>query len=213
MQKNRGFTLLEMLIVITLILIMTSILLARTTTLTRQATLNIAAADIVSLVREARQDSISIEGVHVGGTTFFPSYGAHFDTNSSNNTTAILYADCVADDTQDTVPPVVDISDSFHFDQANCPSFSTTRRVYTLPAGIRINRIEAEYLDGTVVTTSPDEASVLFLRPEPTVWITLRESGVRKIPAAGEVRVVLRDANSGLERGIIITTNGGVAVD
>lgn len=209
MRDNRGFTLIEMLIVVALIMIMTAILLARTNAMGRQATLNISTADIVSLIREARQDSVAIEGVVHSGSTYYPSYGVHFDVLAPSQ--AILYADCVADDSANSIPPIVDANDSFYFDQANC-AFPSTQKTYAIPEGVTIDRIEASYLEGGVtVSTAPEEVSMLFLRPEPTVWITVRESGTRKVLSAGEVTVVLQDSTTGNERTVTFSTNAVVA--
>lgn len=93
-NKNKGFTLIEILIVIAILGIISSIVLLNLSQFRNEQLLKNTTLDVVSLLSKARQDTLS----SVNST----NYGVHFDSNQ-----AVLFTGSVYSSNNVTNEPVV----------------------------------------------------------------------------------------------------------
>lgn len=166
---KRGFTLAEMLVVITLVSLITSVVLANTRSLNTNALVKASAGTIIDTAKDARTKAVSVEQFT---TSVFPSYGIHFDMSAPTKIT--IYADCLTDDDGSGT---VDEGDTFHFARG-----STVSQCVGQPDGFyadialarntEIKSIKATYpITGTMTTMNQSKIDIQFLRPEPTIWM------------------------------------------
>ncbi|MEK7585045.1 MAG: type II secretion system protein [Patescibacteria group bacterium] len=88
-----GFSLIEMLVVISIFLIMTLVVLSNMPAFRDKTALQLVAQEISVTIRQAQIYGIGTRSSS-GGTTNFPSYGLYFDiTPSGDRRSFILYAD------------------------------------------------------------------------------------------------------------------------
>lgn len=187
MRSRKGFSLIELLLVIALMSVMTVILLARTNGLSSRAEADSAAQQIVGLFRQLRQMSVAIKVVDTGSLLDYPAYGAIFAPNGTIFTT---FVDCDADDNNDGR---LDNTDTWNV--ADCGSASTADLNMTLGNNARISDIKVYPTQGAAAVT-PTSVSVQFLRPEPTLWITYSTGGAPIVISSGTVDITVRDKRS-----------------
>ncbi|MGM0629465.1 MAG: pilus assembly FimT family protein [Patescibacteria group bacterium] len=194
-MRQGGFTLIELLVVIAIIGIITSVTMLRADLVQSDAEVDAASRQIVNMAKRARQQSISVaeyRGV-------FPSYGLHFDM--SNPDEFIIYANCLADDNKDDE---VDFNDNFAYNtnaHQTCheemgslslgSSVAAAVETFELKDNAFIYEIEKNIMD--TGTSSVSSASVNYLRPEPTVWITTDVGGSEDLMPVGYVKIIIRD--------------------
>lgn len=89
--KNRGFTLLEMVVVLTIFLITTVIVLSNFKGFSRKSSLDLLAQEMSLVIRQAQVYGIATKFQDTGGVKDFPSYGIYI--NVVNPTHFILFAD------------------------------------------------------------------------------------------------------------------------
>jgi prepilin-type N-terminal cleavage/methylation domain-containing protein len=213
-MSQRGFTLLELLMVVAIMSIIAAVTLVRTDLLQSDAEINSAGQQIINMAKRARQQSISVseyEGI-------FPSYGLYFDTSEPNQ--FIIYANCIPDDNGDGK---VDHDDNFgyndlgHSDCHNAindaggsspgPTTAATVEVVELENRAKIKNIEIKIKNETPVS-GLESVSVNYLRPEPTVWIApIPQVGTEKIVPVGYVKITIMDKAERYEKDIYFYTS------
>lgn len=197
-MRSRGFTLIELLVVISIIVLMSSMLLARTTRLNSSVRIDASVQTVLAAFREARHNSIAV--VAFGGSQF-PSYGIYAGAGES---TLTMYADCEGNDNGDDA---IDNGDSFHQGDDSCGG-GNTADVTTLEPGVSVSEIGfRRYGQDPLVTTS-DAVSILFMRPEPVVWVVTEEGGTTIVQPNSTVYITLHDSRSNDERVVEVNTNG-----
>ncbi len=198
---TRGFSLIELLTIVALLIIFASVLFTRSTVERDVPQLKQVSNDIVSFVRKARVSALAVreyEGV-------FPSYGVAL----TKPNTLQLYIDCTPDDSGDgTISFNTLDQDVFKPDPSSCGGDEIVEE-YTLPFGMVISDIEVSYPTGLTgsgeATDAVDEVSILYLRPEPTVWITF-DPGTETVIGNGTVTLTLATPR-GTTRQVSINTN------
>ncbi|MEK7122202.1 MAG: type II secretion system protein [Patescibacteria group bacterium] len=96
-MKNKGFTIIEMLITTGVFALVTSMVLANYPKFSERLTLEQTAQKIALSFREAKIISLTV-GESETGTEIFPGYGVHFDAGGSgDNKRYLIFSDLNAD--------------------------------------------------------------------------------------------------------------------
>ena len=206
MNTHRGFTLVELLLVIAIIGIMTAYTVASLTRTSRGAELEEVTNDVVAVLRAARQNAVTVLE-HPERPGKYPSYGVQFKTSSDE---VLMYADCQVDTGSGQIELVDDI---FYFQPSECSGkgeISTTQ----LAHGARITAIEADSADNPGTAVALEEFYVLYVRPEPTIWFAGKPaSGARASLDIGTVRITIEDAAGEETRNIHLNSAGLMYVE
>jgi prepilin-type N-terminal cleavage/methylation domain-containing protein len=191
----RGFTLIEMLVVIGIITIVSALVLANNNKFGGRIQLQNLAYDIGLAIREAQVYGISVQRFN-NTTSFAPAYGMYFTTNSP--TTYLLFGD-------NTPNGVYDIGAGELVEQTTIRSGYTIDQLYATPPG------ESE----RAVTT----LNITFRRPDPDAYIS-REGDTFSFDANGDytsgnlnesARIIVRSPRGDLEE-IRVSINGQISV-
>jgi len=203
-MRKHGFTLVEMLVAIAIITIMVMLVLLNTNRTGSYEKVNAAANLIVDTTKETRSKAISVEQL---ATDVYPSYGVHMDKGASQ---IIVFADCIADDNADGT---VNNLDTFSFSNSSnqCAPASPSNglvKTETFPVGTKISAIRSFYpqtANGALISHTESKVDILFLRPEPTIWITLA-SGL--LLPVGRIEVDVTDSANRYLRTVTFYSTG-----
>lgn len=148
-KESKGFTLIEMIIVISIFVIISTIMLADFPGFSQRVALERTAQEIALSFREAETEALSV-GEAAFGTGIFPGFGVHFSISSPRE--YILFADLNNNNVYDGVSEEVD-----HFFIEKSPQIvGLCVDVETSPPGnCSITRVD-----------------IVYLRPDPTITIT-----------------------------------------
>ncbi|HVS79477.1 MAG TPA: type II secretion system protein [Candidatus Paceibacterota bacterium] len=200
MHTKRGFTLIEMLVVLAIIVFMVTAVLANTHGITLEARAKAAASTVLDLIKDTRNRSVAVKQFTTGT---FPSYGLDFDLSRPQQ--VIVYADCIADDNADGI---VDNKDTFNYISGggSCTGGSLVS-TNKLDTQTKIGAIRAVFpvSGGSIRTVSESRVDILFLRPEPTIWIWTATDGVL---TAGHVEVDIEDTTGKYIRTVSLYSTG-----
>lgn len=200
-MKSAGFTILELLVVITLIALMSGVAVISIPNLRVNTELSAAVENILRASQDARRFSAS--GRQLAGA-LFPSYGISFRMATPQD--IVLYADCNLDDDGSGM---LDTGDNFVFNvsgtQCNGGNGLIERVRISKDSQIQIREIR------TVITSavSGPSAHVLYMRPDPSTWIT-GVSGT--LLTHGRVEVVVGTADGTRKKVIQFWTSGHIDV-
>lgn len=202
---KRGFTLPEMLVVITLIVFMVTAMATSIQRINLNARVKAAAGIVVDAAKNTRSKAISVKEFR---NNIFPSYGVHFDTASPGIIT--VYVDCQADDNGASGGPdnTVNHLDSFRFNPSavTCDGGNGFVENVSLPSGTKVTAIRSYYPSGGVMTEHAEtKFDMLFLRPEPTIWITLTSGSL--LPT-GRIEVDIGDNGGKFTRTVVFYITG-----
>jgi prepilin-type N-terminal cleavage/methylation domain-containing protein len=216
-QSSTGFTLIEMLIAISIIVLVSGVGALSLPRILSQTRVTTSTQEILTVLRDARNRSISIVEF-LPGANEFPSYGVYI-----NRTTAprqiILYADCKIDDfPSPNGDGRINDLDNFRYDATStrCPSPRQNGLVETidLHPSIQIAAIRS-YIPqsgGGVTQTVENQVHVEFLRPEPSIWITVMDGARALLLDVGRVEIDIQDTNGLFERTLVIWTTGHLEI-
>lgn len=90
LKKNKGFTLVELIVVIAIMLMMSAIILFNYAGFNSSVSLDNLSQDIALSIRKAQMSAVSVKSIIDANTTntIFPSgFGVHFETGANNNGT------------------------------------------------------------------------------------------------------------------------------
>lgn len=198
---GRGFTLVEMLVVIGIIVVISGIVLANNNRFGGIVQLQNLAYDIALSIRQAQVYGISVSRFN-NSTTFAAAYGMHFETVSPNN--YILFGDVnpPPNGTYDVGAPVSEIVQS-----TTIQSGYTIAYLFVTPPG------GTESATGTVTTLD-----ITYRRPNPDACIRKNADIVtfsvkgRCISGINEqARIVVRSPRGDLKN-VLIYTSGQISV-
>ena len=201
-MKQYGFTIVELLIAVSIIGILIAVVFVRTDLMQSDAEVNAASQKIVNLAKKTRQQSISVAEFR----GIFPSYGLYFDMNHPEK--FVVYVNCRADDDGSLR---VDHDDNFAYNnEAHEACEEEMDYSESNPALVS----EEFFRDGAFVhkisvvdeDVGPDEiqsVSINFLRPEPSVWITKNNE---EVVSYGYVKITVRDRAERYEKDVIFYT-------
>lgn len=185
---QRGFTLIEMLVVTAIIVLVSSAILANSGRLGGQFILDNFAYDLALTLREAQQYGISVQNF---GGNFNVAYGVHFD--SSSPTTYVLFADA-------TTPN--GLYDTGELVQS-----------YTITRGFKIAAICSTASTIGVEDCTLTKLDVLFKRPEPDALISKNDAScLLSLPNCQATARIIMIAPRGNTKSIVIPANGQMSV-
>lgn len=99
--KNKGFTLIELIIAVSIFVFMTAYLLTKYGTFSQGILLTNLAYDVALTIRNAQSYGLNVRGIDIGesqGTEYKYPYGVHFSSESSYNKLFTLFADTSVSD-------------------------------------------------------------------------------------------------------------------
>jgi prepilin-type N-terminal cleavage/methylation domain-containing protein len=200
MRHVRGFTLVELLVVVAVIIFVSAMIFANNNKFGGQALLQNLAYDIALSVREAQVYGISVKGA---GSSFSAGYGMHFSlaTVSTYN----LYAD-----TKNAANQIVP-DGLYEAGEDVSPS------PYVIGRGFYISKLCVTSFAMPVEDCTPTSLDILFVRPEPDAYISI---GVPQYDGAGQIipstyaqaRVVATSPRGDV-MSILISSNGQISVN
>lgn len=197
--SNNGFTLLELLVVVSIFVVMSALVLTSFPSLRARRQIEAAAQTIINASREARTSSIAVN--EYAGTGIFPSYGVNIDMATPDR--ILIYADCNTDDNNDGI---VNDDDTFYFDPSStdCGGTNGAVKEVFLNSLVRIQSIQ------TITTGSPvseTQASIEYIRPEPSIWIADSDGNV--IPF-GRVEITFKDTFNKYQKTVVFWSTGHI---
>ncbi|OHA12894.1 MAG: hypothetical protein A2909_02110 [Candidatus Tagabacteria bacterium RIFCSPLOWO2_01_FULL_39_11] len=202
-MKKRGFTIIELLVVISVITIISAIILVSVSTLGIKTKVDVAVNLIFDAMKEARHNSVSIKEFN---SNLFPSYGVYLDQTAPRR--IIIYADCVVDDDNNNY---IDDNDNFDYNQANCAGSNFVKQI-DLDSQVAIKEMRTlSCVTGVCVTTVEQKIYLEYVRPEPLVWITRDDGFSRSLLEPGKIEIDLEDTSGKFQKKIIIWSTGQFA--
>ena len=187
LDEKRGFTVVEMIVVLAIVLLIGGQILVDFGSLNEASTLNRAAQELAFNIRRAQNMSLAVTGVKIGGVIQIPDgVGLRLSSQTGSNDSYFFFAD------QDCPG-------------AGCGLYTgAMERIepnIMLPGRIRITAI-------TGVIPAQPSAHIIFYTPEATLILT-NELGV---PILGTVMDITLSGASGATKHVRIRTSGLVRV-
>lgn len=198
MARNgrRGFTLVELLVVITIFVFMTAIVIQRYGTFNQSTIITNLAYDVALVLRTAQTYGVSVKNVtdSSNNQNYNYSYGIQMDFETGTNPTSLfMYADTNNNKKYDNGTDIV-------------------LNTYNLTQGAYINKAVLITNGNTYAGHTLD---VVFQRPDPSPWICDVQGGVLIGGACtrpGTIYVYLYANDGATYRVITINPNGQIAV-
>lgn len=191
-QKNKGFTLVEMLVVIAIVAIITTIVLVKNQGFHNSTILKALAFDVALSIREAQSSGLSVRETGIGTGDFETAHGIRFGTDYGSCTQDPTVYFSGADTSDDNTIDVGEIEDTF-----------------TLKEGYKISRICGNTTAATSQSCSTDTCllSITFDRPNPDATI-YRPAGEYWVYA--EVHL---ESPAGEEQIIVVRDTGQISIE
>ncbi|MES2470885.1 MAG: type II secretion system protein [Patescibacteria group bacterium] len=183
---KRGFTLVELMISISIFVFMTAFLVSKYGTFNGSILVTNVAYDIAITIRQAQAYGLYVrQGI---GGNFDSAYGTYFNTGAN-----------------DEFKLFVDASGDFFYQSS--PADEVLNK-YKLKKNMSIKSLCASNSDSTCDSSPVSALSVAFKRPDPTAIITTTPGGPRKRYA----KIVVA-ATDGSTRKIIVRDNGQISIE
>jgi len=200
-KKNTGFTLVEMLVTITIFVVLTAVVLFSQGGFNNSVILNNLAYDIGVTVRQAQAYGTNVSESPIAGA--FSSYGVAFDISQSP-TNFVLFADTGNGSGSGGYNPDGKYNGSITYCPAGDPECI---QKYTINNG---NTISAMCVgtDSSNCTTAATSMQILFTRPNPDATITVNGSFTTSY-SYGQITVM---AANGRTKTIVVTAPGQIYV-
>lgn len=167
--KNRGFTLVEVLISISIVVVMMSVVLYNYGSFTDRLALSSAGQEIAVTIRQAQTYGLSVKELASSPGTFDSAYGTFFSLAEPDS--YYLFADV-----GNPANKIFGIGNGCGGDATECV------QKFTLRNGVRISRICSVPAVGSPVcapaSNSFNQMNITFLRPNPDATIRLSSNGV-----------------------------------
>jgi prepilin-type N-terminal cleavage/methylation domain-containing protein len=200
---KKGFTLVELLVTITIFVILTGVVLFNQSRFNSTILLTNLAYDTALTIRQAQTYGINIKEFDNGsGTGNFVPYGVHFDMSA--NKSFILFADMAYDKTNP------DLLTPYAGDKYSCRVADNCVNRYSVKRG--------NYISGICVKTqttdcSPvSELSILFKRPNPDAVIYGRGDGETDYTQYSKATITLTGVDGISTRSVVVQENGLIEI-
>ena len=209
----RGFTLVEMMVVLAIIVIVTVIALLGQSSFNRSLVLTDTAYTVAFSIRQAQ--FLGISGRTTGGTSDAAGYGVYFENGVTGNYR--LYRDTIpariGNVQNSTVCPGRSVGSGQEAKPGDCIRNNTTEDVttYTLNNGFKIARFCAINSDGSEVCSGDlTSLNISYLRPNTQSIIVGTRGGLRYLYSGARVHITSPDGAA--ERCVTVSKAGHVAV-
>ena len=189
-----GFTLIEMLVVISIFTIMTGVVLANLPNFRERTALQLVAQKMSLTIREAQVYGV---GVKSSGVNVFPSHGIIFGPVASNKKSYVLFAD--------DYPPGPPIGNN-KYDSGNNELVTK----YDLTGTVEIQHLDTCLSSLSCVSQDSAGLNIVFDRPKTEANFT-DSSGV-VIPSTSYVNITVASSRSGETRIIQVWNTGQISV-
>jgi len=184
LQKNKGFTILELIVSIGIFAFMTALLLAKYGNFNQGVLLNNLAYDIALTIRNAQSYGLNVRSATRSSNDFLNPYGVHFDKTAGNNNKFIFFTD---------------INKNGIYNASTDKVIATT----TITRGSVIKELST-----SEPITNPNTLTITFQRPDPNAIIKVNgDPNVRHSEA--QIRV---EASDGTYRMIQVSSVGQISV-
>ncbi|MEK9182225.1 MAG: prepilin-type N-terminal cleavage/methylation domain-containing protein [Patescibacteria group bacterium] len=190
LKPNRGFTLVELLVTLSLFVVITTIVLFSQSKFNGSILLTNLAYDIAITIRQAQTFGVNVR--EASGGSFKHAYGVHF--NKDNTTEFILFAD---------------IDDNYKYDGgSDCAESSECVNKYNIKRGNKISKIcvtfgGADYCSDLSALSKLD---ITFLRPDPDAII---KGDNYSDAAEAKITILSADGNT---RNIVVNSTGQISI-
>ena len=204
--KQKGFTIIELMITIFIFATMTTYLLAKYGTFNQSILLTNLAYDVALTIRTAQSYGLNVKSVATNpadSLSFSYPYGVHFDVSSAHNKSFIFFADqdlVTADQFGDGTYDSGDDDEEFPLDE-KISAYTIKRGSYI--SGICVKNEEDEEC------TAADKLDVSFRRPDPDAIIIGEAEGSLSEWRYAEVNL---SATDGSTKKIIVRSTGQIAI-
>lgn len=204
-KSQTGFTLVELLVTITIFVILTGVVLFNQSKFNSTILLTNLSYDIALTIRQAQTYGINIKEFDAGGTDNFYPYGVHFDKADAPKS-FILFADT-------SYSTITRTGDGL-YNNDNAANLSSCNTVAERARGCvkRYNIQRGNYISDLIVsdstgTTSVNKLDIVFQRPNPDAHIRANNVPMEMVDAT----IVLKGSD-GSERKIFVAKNGLIQI-
>lgn len=191
---SRGFTLVELLVVMGIVTIISTVILTRYSQFNNTILLSNLAYDMALSVRQAQVFGLSVREQTVGSGAFNTGYGIYFSKDSP--TSYLLFAD---------------VDNNRHYDESG----DTVIEVFNVRRGYQIVQFCVYQADGTSLCTPEaiEALSATFKRPDPDASVEATPDAEN--PSANQTyssAVIRVRSLQGEERSVTIASTGQISV-
>lgn len=202
-QFNRGFSLLEMTVVIGIVAVMTAIVLFNLPQMKGGVSIELVAQEVAIYIRGAQVYSRATKtSSDPGGSKEFYSFGMHFETATPDS--FFLWAD--RDDRANRSKHDGQPDEYFYNQEVDIPSEET----YNLPKGFVIAGLEV--FKENDVKTSVSQLDVLYKKPDPEANFGCNGASCESIGSIHTAQITLTSPNRAQTRCVRVSSNGQILV-
>lgn len=206
---NRGFTLVELLVTISIFVILTGVVIFSQANFNNTILLTNLSYDTALTIRQAQTYGVNIKNFTVGTTGNFVPYGVHFDQSADKS--FILFAD---------LETVIDQGPDGIFDGPNetCLSDYNNDEVkdgcvnrYNITRGNHIARLCVGTETSTDCDITPKTLDITFVRPSPEAKIIAEVNGVKGVEY-NWAKIELGNSDDSNIRTVLVQANGLIEI-
>lgn len=205
-NQQHGFTLVELLVTITIFTILTGVVLFSQSKFNSSVLLTNLAYDTALTIRQAQNYGINVKEFTGGSGGKFLPYGVHFDKKESSKS-FILFADLNYVEGVLTLTPYDGVLGS-------CDGRVGCVNRYNIPGGNKISDI-CVVQSGSETCTPVDVLDILFQRPNPDARIyakTVNTATNYDISDAARAIITVSSADGSTSRDVVIQANGLIQI-
>lgn len=199
-KKNKGFSLIELLVAISIFLVLSTTLLFNYNGMNLRLTLDMLAHQTAQWVRETQVSAMSVR--HTIDVTKFPGYGLHFDR--ANPSQFVFFADFDGDKRYTNIPSGMNCKDT-GVECQQVIKFQKGNLIASLCSDVGTAGIS-----DCGVYLSAKNIDIVFTRPDPDAVITVVDD-TNAVLNASRARITLQSF-SGYQRTIEVWTTGQISV-
>ena len=184
-MKKSGFTIIELIVSVSIIVMITAIFLANYNSANRRTDLTMTAQKMVTDIRLAQNYALGLKRYGNSGSLNVPlgGWGIHFDTQNYGNNKYVIFAD-------DNGNKLYEIGED---------NLQYGAQITTLPSNVVIDSIKLDSL-------ATNKADITFLPPDPVTTITGDSS------SGSSVTIVLKDVKTSSVKTVRVNFLGLVEV-